>query len=282
MMNRVFRITAVALAISATSCGGGAADELPCGIVKVDKYTLGSKLEGCVGRKGDVHAYKIKAPSDSTGGYVKTSVMGAGAGTLRLTAYAGDETTELGRFAPVGVGAATTFFLAVLPGQIYRLEIADDGGFIEPYTFTLATTYTPVPDRFEPNNNIGTATPLVIGAGLQAFLFAGRVSANENVVDFDDFYRFSAVSGSVTIRIEDVPLDVAPRLTLYGSDGMEAARTATGIKGGTVVLQTAMLPGPQDPILRVAPWSDAPQSMGPGATLPDHFTRPYKLTVTQP
>ena len=280
-MARVRRIPLAALVLGAAACSGSEMVDDPCGVATVEQYVLGSEVAGCMGAKADVRVYHVSAPGDGVGGYLHASVSGAGAAAVRLTAYDGKGTAELARFESEGPGAAATFFLAVAPGQDYRVAVANDGAFAEPYTYTLATTYTPVPDSSEPNDTLGAATPLTVGAPLQAYLFAGRHGAEDDPAAYDDYYRFSAV-GSVTIRIEDVPSDVAPRLTLYGSDGNEAARVATGIRGGTLVLKALMLPGPGDPVVRVAPWSDAPQSMGRGPAMPDHFTRPYKLTVTQP
>jgi hypothetical protein len=224
----------------------------------------------------------VSTPGDHTGGYVHACVMGAGAGTVRVTAYDGTGTAELARFEPQGPGAAVAFFFAVAPGQEYRIAIANEGAFAAPYTYTLVTTYTPVPDSFEPNDTLAAATPMTAGTPLQAYLFAGRHGAEDAPAAYDDYYRFSAVSGSFTITLDDVPPDVAPRITLFGPDGTEWARISSGIKGGTVVLKSLMSGGPGDPIIQVAPWSDAPRSTGVGSVPPEHFTRPYKLTVTQP
>jgi hypothetical protein len=280
-MDRVKRIPLAALLLAATACSGAEMVDNPCGVSGVERYMLGSEVVGCLGANADVRVYQVTAPGDGVGGYVQASVIGAGAAAVRLTAYDGTGTAELARFGSQGPGAAATFFLAVAPGQDYRFAVANEDTFAEPYTYTLATTYTQVPDSSEPNDTLGAPTPLAVGAPLQAYLFAGRHGGEDDPDAYDDYYRFSAV-GSVTIRIEDVPSDVAPRLTLYGSDGKEAARVASGIRGGTVVLRALMLPGPGDPVVRVAPWSDAPQSMGRGPSLPEHFTRPYKLSVSQP
>ncbi len=249
-------------------------------------YELGSEFVGCMGAKADAHFYEFTAAADRTGGYVQASVTGTGAGgarlTARLTAYDGTRTADLARFEPEGPGAATTFFVAVAPAQRYRVAIANEGDFTVPYTYKLTTTYTPVLDGFEPNDTLEAATPLAVDAPLQAYMFAGRHRAEDDPVDYHDYYRFTAVSGSVTIRIEDVPPNLAPRLTLFGFDGTEVARVSSGIKGSSVILKSPMPPGSGDLVVRVAPWSDAPQSTGRGSSLPDHFTRPYKLIVSQP
>jgi hypothetical protein len=234
-----------------------------------------------VGSASDVRYFEIAATGDTTGGYVQGTVDSS----VGISIYAGDA-AEIAHVDPDPTGAPTTFFLAIAPGEDYQLGFAHQGPFTKAYTLTVTTTYTPVPDSFEPNDTVATAAPIVgNGTPVTAYLFGGRLGGDATASptdDYADYYRFSAAAGTVTLRIDGVPADVAPRLTLYTTDGSELARVANGVKGGAIQLTSPTLAAPAELVIRVSPWSTAPPTMGAGAALPAHFTQPYMLTMSQP
>ena len=63
---------------------------------------------------------------------------------------------------PIESGAPMAFAVAVAPGVGYRLAIADDGA-AGPYGYHLTATFTPVPDTFEPNDELAEAAAIAAG-----------------------------------------------------------------------------------------------------------------------
>lgn len=280
----------VLLAMAAASgCGSDTAGSDACGIgvetngtrAQATPLTPGASTTSCVGSASDVHYFEIASPGDPTGGYVQGTVEGS----VGISIYAGGDAAEIAHVDPDPTGAPTAFFVAIAPGEDYQLGFAHQGAFAKAYTLTVTMTYTPVPDSFEPNDTLATAAPIAgIGTPVTAYLFGGRLGGDataEPTDDYADYYRFSAVAGMVTLRIDGVPADVAPRLTLYTIDGSELARVANGVKGGAIQMSPSLV-APADVVIRVSPWSTAPPTMGAGAALPAHFTQPYTLTISQP
>lgn len=280
---------------AAPACGGDepSAGPNPCGIEEHEPndapgsatgVAAGDGLTGCLGSASDVDYLKVTAPSDKTGGYLVVSLGEVGTGTTRVVVYDDAGTGEMGRFSADAAGGTVAFFLAVAPGQSYRLAVSDVGGTAAtmPYTYKLSTTYTAVADSYEPNDTRDTAAAISVGTPIQAFTFAGREGVDVDPATYDDYYHFTAAAGMLMAKLEDVPPDLAARLFLYAPDGSELARVSSGLKGGALTLMTPLPLQPGEHVISVALWTTgAPESMAAGTTLPSHFTQPYKLTLTQ-
>jgi hypothetical protein len=220
----------------------------------------------------------IQSPDDQTGGYV-LAMVSPGMGTVRATIYDGTGQTELGSFVADAPGAALSFYWTSAPGQQTRIALHDDGG--APYTYALTSNYTQVADVYEPNDAMGTAAPMPDGGQMSAFLFAGRRGGTNDPAAYDDYYRFTAQPGALSIQLDDVPADLAARLFLFRADGSEVARVSNGMRGAALALNPPALTDAGDFIVRVGLWDEAPAPAGAGTELPASFSQPYRLTVTQ-
>jgi hypothetical protein len=249
---------AAAMAVSLAACGGDEAQ------------TDGAGIE------------TIQSPDDQTGGYLQATVTPA-TGTVRVTIYDGAGQAELATFVGDAPGAALSFYWASAPGQQTRIGIRDDGGGGgAPLTYELTSGYTQVADPYEPNDAMDTAAPMPEGGQMSAYLFAGRHDAANDPTAYDDYYRFAAQPGAVSIRLDDVPANVAGRLFLFRTDGSEVARVSSGVRGGALALNTPAMEGGAELVVRVSLWAEAPAAIGAGPELPASFTQPYRLTVSQP
>ena len=237
-------------------------------------------LAGCGGGSpaSDGASMTFQAPDDSTGGYVLATV-GPGMGTVRATIYDGSGGSELASFVADAPGAALSFWWTSAPGQTTRIALRDDGG--ADYKYELTPTYTPVADAYEPNDAVGAATPMPDGGQMSAFLFAGRRGGTNDPAAYDDYYRFTAQPGALSIRLDDVPADLAARLFLFRADGSEVARVSNGMRGAALALTPPAVTDATEFVVRVSLWDEAPAAAGAGAELPASFTQPYRLTVTQ-
>ena len=270
------------------ACGGGGATTTAvssCGLpVPAATFTLGDEVSGCVatadGTHADVHAFTV--PAVAAGGDAQFQIVDVTAETVRATLY-GPDNSMIGAFTAADPGAALVFHLAAAGGLTYRLLIDDGGGFTAPYSYRLISTFSPIADTFEPNDTPDKAATITMGTPAAAFLFAGAASMTAADAAWEDYYQVSVTGAqAATIRIDDVPTDLAVRLFLYRADQSEIARISTGHKGESLVMQTPIALDPGQYLVRVAPWTDLPAAMSVGADPPDHFTRSYQLTVTQP
>lgn len=236
----------------------------------------GAAFDGCLSST-DVDHLTLGGPGDPAGGYIEATITPAGGGRVQVRVLDGDG-GELGTFVGDGPDAPLSFFVAVAPGRDARIAIFDDGAAAAPYTYQVTSNYVPIPDSYEPNDSADAATVMTSGSTIEAFMFAG---AYDPPTAFDDHYRFSAVADGVTIKLEEVPTNTAARIFLFRPDGSEVARVSSGQRGGPLTLVTPMPLGGGDHLIRVSLWAETPPSVGQGA-VPDHFTRRYRLTVTQP
>jgi hypothetical protein len=237
-------------------------------------------LVGCGGSNppADGEGQSIQSPDDATGGYMQATVA-PGMGTVRATIYDAAGKAVIASFVADAPGAALSFWWTSAPGQQTRVALRDDGG--ASYSYELTSSYTPVADTYEPNDATGAATPMPADGQMSAFLFAGRRDGTNDPAAYDDYYRFAAQPGALSIRLDDVPADVAARLFLLRADGTEVARVSNGMRGAALALSAPAVTDAGDFIVRVALWAETPAAAGAGTDLPASFTQPYRLTVSQ-
>jgi hypothetical protein len=267
--------------------GGDSAQTTACGTADAGNHDLGHALAfgvgdeqtGCLaGGEPDVYAFQLDG---AEAGYLSFQLDGDGLGQPTATLYGADGDTVFGKLTDGDSGAPMAFVVAASPGVGYRLAIADAAA-AGPYGYQLTASFTAVPDMYEPNDEMAQAAAITVGTPIQAYLFAGASAMNGKLEAFDDYYRVPLAAGAVTVRLEEVPADLAPRIFIYSPAGAELGRVVTGHKGEALTLQlpTAVTDG--DHTVRVTLWTETPASMSAATALPDHFVHPYRLTVTQP
>jgi hypothetical protein len=196
-------------------------------------------------------------------------------GTVRATLY-GAGNTELASFVADAPGAGLSFWWSSAPAETTRVALRDDGGAA--YTYDLTTSYTQVADTFEPNDAMDTAAPMPDGGQMSAFLFSGATDP----AAYDDYFRFTAQPGPLSIRVDNIPADLAARLFLLrAADGSEVARVSNGMRGMALVMNAPAVTDTADFVVRIALWDEAPPPAGAGTDVPPSFTQPYQLTVSQ-
>jgi hypothetical protein len=236
----------------------------------------GAGFDGCLSST-DVDHLTLGAPADPAGGYVQATITPSGGARVQVRVLDADG-NELGTFTGDAPDAPLSFFVAVAPGRDPKIAVSDDGAATAPYTYQLISSYVPVPDSYEPNDSAEAATSMTSGSTIEAFMFAG---ASDAPAAYEDHYRFSAIPEGVTIKLEDVPTNTAARVFLFRPDGSEVARVSSGQRGGALTMVTPVPLAAGDHLIRISLWDEPPAAVGQG-TVPDHFTRRYRLTVMQP
>ena len=231
----------------------------------------------CSGTNSSADGEPIQSPADQTGGYIVATVP-AGMGTPRATLFDSGG-AQLGSFVADAPGAGLSFWWTSAPGQTTRVSLRDDGG--ADIKYDLTSNYTPVADAFEPNDAMDVATPMPDGGQMSAFLFAGRRGAMTDPAAYDDYFRFTAQAGALSIQLDSVPADLAARMFLLRADGSEVARVSSGLKGAALALNPPALADAGELVVKVSLWDEAPPVAGAGTEVPASFTQAYRLTVSQ-
>ena len=115
---------------------------------------------------------------------------------------------------------------------------------------------------------------------MSAFLFAGHRDGATDAAAYDDYYRFTAQPGALSIHLDDVPGDLAARVFLFRTDGSEVARVSNGMRGAALALTPPALTDAADSSCAFAVGRGARRG-GAGTDVPASFTQPYRLTVSQ-
>jgi hypothetical protein len=282
---------AVAVGLVPLACGGGGdggGGTTACGTDDAGNHDLahaaalgiGDTTTGCVAPNGRPDVYRFQLEDGGQSGYLTFQLTGDALGSPKASLYGADGDAALATVAAGDGGTPMAFVVAISPGVAYRLAIADEAAGAGPYTYNLDATFTPVPDAFEPNDRPEEAAPIVVGTPVEAYLFAG---ASADLAAYDDNYRVPLAAGqAVTVHLDDVPADIAPRIFLYDPSGAELGRVVNGHKGAPFTLTLPTVPANGDYTARVTLWTEEPATMSAAGAVPDHFTRPYHLTVTQP
>jgi hypothetical protein len=159
-------------------------------------------------------------------------------------------------YAPLAPGGDTKATVDLPTGGSYVLEVRDgrdDARAIEPYT--LQVTFTPSQDRGEPNNSMGTATPLKLGATVQ-----GTILPKGDV----DWYRVSTPRpGDLVIHITDSPPNLDMIVRVWNTDKQVISQWFTPLaKGGNTTAKVG-LPQAGEYFLEVRDGGDDARAIAP-------------------
>jgi hypothetical protein len=220
-------------------------------------------------------------PADNAGGWVQVKMTDVGPGTISGIIYAVSDGGEVTRQHATNAGQNLSIHFEAASGRTYRVDVTDYSGSNGAYTYKLEVAYNKVIDAFEPNDTRATARTIALGSPVTAACFAGFTAGEPVGVDaYQDWYKVDLAAGSVTIKVDDPPMDISPEVRLFDSSGREIRHEYNPTKGGAVTLTRPGLAAGVHTI-QVGAFA-APEAEGKGLTVPEHFTGSYKLTVTQP
>jgi hypothetical protein len=272
--------------------GNGGGSTNACGVAeaepndtrdKATPYTVGAAIVGCVATVDDVDMYQFTSPAtDPAGGYFTISFDDVGAGGyVDATVYAVSDNTEIFNEYSADDGGPLHMYFAAAPGQQYRMAVAVFSGFRAAFKYTMTATYTKIADTFEPNDTRAAAKPITLGVPVTGYLVSGYRSSTLSSDESFDYYKVTLPAGATTVKLTDPPTNILGELTLLDSDGAEIANEYSNTKGANVTIAGKVVTSGEH-VVKVSIFSAAPESLGIGIVLPDHFTHTYTLTVQQP
>jgi hypothetical protein len=131
-------------------------------------------------------------------------------------------------------GDSVTLEKSLLAG-LYYVAVVDADGKVHAEPYTLTTSLAEAPDTFEPNNGFGDAAEIGFDQVVKAYLCPD---------DDIDFYRINlSTSGIVTIKVEDVPEDMKPKVELWNKNAESAKYVTATNPGDSLTLEKSLLFG---------------------------------------
>jgi hypothetical protein len=242
-------------------------------------------LTACIGAPKDVDYYELTTPSDPGGGYFEFSITQVGAFEPDVVMYSVSDKGKISEIYADSEGQDLHGFLAAAAGEKYWLVVsAFAGANMGPQKYTLKVTFTKVADAYEANDTKETAKPIMLGTPISAFMHQGYKGGSITVDDIVDWYTTTAAAGNVTVKIENVPTDFEGDLFVYDSTGKMTRGYSSNDGANAMVTLMEVAAGPVyvkvQPFFVSSPNEFAARIKPPGM-VPDHFTRAYKLTVSQ-
>lgn len=235
--------------------------------------TSGKKVSGC-DTDNDNDYYSFTAPADAGGGYVKISGTGKDA-SFTYVAWTASDNVEIFKHTAANKGAIDDTYIAVAGGAKLTFNFGTDA----PSLYDVTVTYYKVDDAYEPNDSKEAAKPLDIGKKIQGKFFCGFKTGKQE--GFEDWFKIVATKpGKPEIVLGNVATNMGAVVTLYDDKGEKLGEQGSDNQGASIDYKypdgNEALP-PATYLVRVAPdggekWADE--------KIPDHFTRPYDLTVT--
>jgi len=266
----------------------------PCGLPDVEPndtrdlatpYVLGSTVVACIGAANDVDVYSFTAPAtDLAGGYVLLSLTDVGAtGNVDVTLFSAADNSSIDEIYKTDDGASLFAYLAVAPGVTYRIQVNQFAGGNALYRYTMKGAYVPIADAYEPNDTKDTAKPIAVGTPIMASLSSGYVLDPYKGEAFADWYSVPLAVGAATIKLANMPTDISGDVQLFDPSGEKVDEMYTTTNGANVMLTTEVMTAGTYKLV-VQPFAGGPRAADEAVAMvpPDHFTRLYTLTVTQP
>jgi hypothetical protein len=228
--------------------------------------------------------YSFTVPANNpAGGFVRVTFTEVGInGDMDVKLYSATDNSEAKEIYTINSGSSLEGYLAVAAGKTYRIAVSDFAGN-SPVRYTMNTVYTGLVDLYEPNDTRETAKPIAVGTPISAYLSTGYVEDPYTGDAFVDYYSVALAAGSVVIKMSTVPTDIMGEVQLLDPDMVAVGEGSSTTPGANVTL-TAEVATAGTYTVQVIPYLGWPDPAGEivGGLPPDHFTRPYTLTVTQP
>jgi hypothetical protein len=246
-------------------------------------YTAGSTVLGTIGSATDVDYYETIAPAaDLAGGFYQASITDVGDGTIHVAVYASNH-ERFYQTQAANAGADLSFYWAAVPGEKYGIAMDRVDSSSTPFRYSLKIVYTKVDDVHEANDTSAAAKMIAVGAPVTAYFFAGFKGVAVTDEQYPDWFLVDLAAGMTTVKLANVPGNWRPQLDFIDSAGVAFAdgrRIAMGAGQGFEFSFDVTAPGMYRASLK-GYGSQSIAEAGRGM-VPENFTKPYTLTISQP
>lgn len=233
--------------------------------------------KACATGSGDVDWYELDVPADPAGGYVQITAKNITAGRWELRVFAASDNEQLLASYAESQKADVNAFVEAKPGTKLRFSLKPSY-YEEKQTFEydVDVKYTKIADAFEPNDSRENAKRIEKNTSINAYFFAGYDS--KELGDYDDFYEIDLNAGKATFKLEDVAEGYA-KMNVLDEAGESIEIEYAGTRGASVFLNDLAITKSGKHYVHVT--LSGVDAEGDTTGVPPHFTKPYKLTVSQ-
>ncbi len=257
-------------------------------LAEAHALTVDTTVTGSISPPDDQDFYSLTAPAaPASGGFFRVyltdvSTTSSIAIEVRSILDNGKVVSDDGHLT----GGKSLFgYFSAAPGADFYIKVSRwTGGAIAELDYRLRVDYTPVVDVHEPNDTQLEPASIELGEPATAYMFAGLETASAQAADYADWYLVEeAPSGTLNVKIDSVPLNVRLLARVFDANTLAGLGIEQqGAMDGAPLDFDVVLPSAGPYLIRVRP-NAAPTASAstdaPGEQ-PDHFTRPYVLTVT--
>lgn len=270
--------------------GAGPLDETEPNDTRDDSNPLviGHTTSGEMTASGDIDFYQFATPAGgNAGGYFEVSVTDVGPVILTVNLYSTTNNGLIHSADTTSIGASYFGYFEAASGAGYQLDVRRwNGSPNEVSPYSLRVDYVPIDDPYEPNQDRLSAAPIPLGEPIDAYFFAGLASSSVAGASYADWYAVELEPGPFTVSVTNVPLNIGLRGYAYDPSGATVGTEArAGASGADLTFErTAAVAGTH--VIHIytngapGPFAVAGNASSP-SQLPDHYTRPYRLIVTQ-
>ena len=227
-------LAALSRAPEKRSTAGGREAEPNQDIPRANEMPLSTAVEANIGDVSDMDTYQIKAappPRD----IITVSITNEST-TLspQLTVFDGDK-NSLHTESRQTAGANLEYSFAAEPNKTYYLKVDGGGRYgSSTGTYTLVAKALKKYDRFEPNEDVATATRVSLGKPIEADVM--DVSDN-------DFFQVTSQSANLSVTITNSSSTLAPALTIFDGQKSQIRQESRNTKGANLEFSFAAQPG---------------------------------------
>ena len=255
-------------------------------------YTPGTTVLGSIGSATDLDFYEVTVPADDlAGGYYQASITDVGTGRLTAIVYTASDNTVIHQTGTTTSGASLFVYWAAAPASgaaapapKYRIQVGPAGNFSAPYSYTFKIQYTRIDDAFEPNDDRDGAKPIPLGTPITAYFFSGFKMMQVSADEYQDWFAVDLAAGMTTVALDNRVTNWRAQFDMIDSLGnpLSAARVI-GSAGGASIRHMFMVttPGRYRASLQGYGNGSTGGEAGNAMTVPDNFTKPYTLTISQ-
>jgi hypothetical protein len=125
-------------------------------------------------------------------------------------------------------------------------------------------------------------TPIGVNMPYSAYYFSGYTSAAEPAeAQLQDYYAVELAAGTATVKLTNAPNTYTAAIDIAPVAGDSVGNSYTVTPGADVTINVNDLDAGKY-LIKVTNFGSGFRLAGDATALPEHFTKPYEISVTQP
>ncbi len=244
-------------------------------IASAYEITVGEPVTAYIYPEGDVDFFKLTTSSTPLAGGVLVFSLTSFPIRPNMTIYNHDKSEICAHYDDTE-GSNLHIWVDAKPATIYYVKVNAWIKKSSTNSYVLTVNYTDVNDSNEPDNDFANASTINLDSTYSAYLFTGEPT---NKDDYEDYYKITtSASGKINARLENVPTDIRPEMSIYNAVHSQIIYGYDNTYGANLTVITDDIVDAGDYYIVVKPWM-TPTWHNEGDTAPNHATNPYTIKI---